>query len=147
MSQKFILHAGARDRSHILANCTAFLGKLTSAKSWVVEIKQYRKTRSNDQNEALWGLAYPIIAKALGEDVNTIHEYMLGEHFGWIESVVFGKRKSRPARTTTTGYRGEPDTLSTVDFASYFDFIQRRAGENGVHIPDPNPAWREAKAA
>ncbi len=147
MSQRFVLHAGDSERMRILANCAALLGKLTAAKSWSIEIKQYRKTRTNDQNETLWGLAYPIIAKAIGEDVNTIHEYMLGEYFGWIESTVFGKKKARPARTTTTGYRGEPDTLSTIDFAGYFDFIQRRAAENGVHVPDPDPFWREAQAA
>jgi len=143
MTSRFVLHAGDDERPRILANCAAFLGALAGDRSWVVEIKRYTKQRSNDQNAALWGLAYPIMEKATGQDVNAWHEYMLGEHFGWIESNMFGKRKLRPARTTTTGFRGEDAVLSTVEFAEFFDFIQRRCAENGIHIPDPDPFWRE----
>lgn len=147
MSQKFVLHAGDPERMRILANCAAFLGKLTAAKSWTIEIKQSVKERTDPQNKALWGVAYPALQAATGQPANDWHEYMLGEWFGWVEYTLFGKRKLRPARTTTTGYDGEQNKLSTAEFAEYYEFIQARASENGVFVPDPDPLWREAKAA
>lgn len=146
MSQSFILHKGDANRPTVLANAVGFLGKLPDTHSWRVEIKRYVKTKSTEQNSALWGLAYPILRDATGEDVNDWHEFMLGEHFGWIETNLFGKRKQKPARTTTTGFRGEDAPLSTVEFAAFFDFIQRRAAQHGVFIPDPDPLYR-SKAA
>lgn len=143
MSQSFILHKGDPRRAGVLERLCAFLGALDDGKSWRIEVTLYRKTRTNDQNAALWGLAYPILEKATGQPVNDWHEYMLGEFFGWTEYTLFCKRKLRPARTTTTGFRGEPNTLSRVEFAEFFDFIQRRAAENGIFIPDPDPFWRE----
>lgn len=144
MSQKFVLRSGDANRSFVLSNATTFIAQLGVDKSWSIEIKQYRKERSDDQNRALWGVAYPALKKATGQSVNDWHEYMLGEYFGWVDYTIFGKRKLRPARTTTTGFRGEPDKLSTTDFSDYYEFIQRRARENGVHVPDPDPLhWRD----
>lgn len=147
MSQKFILHAGDVQRGSVLANCASFLAKLTPAKSWVVEIKQYSKERTDPQNNALWGVAYPALQAATGQSVNDWHEYMLGEWFGWVDYTLFGKRKLRPARTTTTGFDGEPNKLSTTEFAEFYAFIQMRSAQHGVYVPDPDPFWREAKAA
>lgn len=148
MSQRFVLHANDDRRATVMANLRAFLDRLAPGRSWAIEVKQHRKDRTSDQNRALWGVAYPALEIATGQPVNDWHEYMLGEHFGWVEYSLFGKRKLRPARTTTTGYAGEDDVLSTIDFAAFYDFIQRRAGEHGVHVPDPDPFWREqARAA
>jgi hypothetical protein len=146
-AQRFILHAGDDSWTRILANVWTLLNGLSKTKSWAIEIKRHVKSRSSDQNSAMWGLAYPLIADAIGEDVNTIHEYMLGEYFGWVETCVLGRKKLKPARTTTSGLNGESDVLDKLQFAAYFDFIQRRAAEHGIHIPDPDPFWREAKAA
>lgn len=143
MSQKFTLNARDAERPQVLANAHTFLDRLPQDKSWRIEVTLYRKTRSADQNAALWSVAYPALAEATGQGVNDWHEYMLGEYFGWVEYSLFGKRKLRPARTTTTGFSGEHDVLSTVDFARYYDFIQQRAAENGICVPDPDPFWRE----
>lgn len=145
MSQKFVLHTGDDRRETIMENLRRFLSLLPDEKSWVVEIKQYRKSRSTEQNSALWGVAYPALEEATGQGVNDWHEYMLGEHFGWVECSLFGKKKLKPARTTTTGYDGQPDTLPAAEFADYYDFIQRRAAVGGVFVPDPDPFWRDSR--
>lgn len=147
MKQTFVLHAGDPERSRILANCAAFLGKLTAAKSWEVTIKLYRKTRSSEQNKALWGVAYPAIVAATGQEAEDWHAYFLGEWFGWQEYTLFGRKKVKPKRTTTTGFDGEPNTLSTVEFAEFYAFIQMRCAQNGIYVPDPDPFWREQRAA
>jgi hypothetical protein len=143
MSETFILHGSDRDRPRVFTNLLAFLGRLPVSRAWKITITAYRRTRSEEQNNALWGVAYPALVEATGQGPNDWHEYMLGEYFGWVEYRLFGKRKLRPARTTTTGFDGQEDKLSTVDFAAFYDFIQQRAAENGVHVPDPDPFWRE----
>jgi hypothetical protein len=148
VSQSFVLHGNDPGRERVASNLCDFVRALDPKKAYRITVEAYRKRRSDDQNAALWGLAYPTIAKATGQDdVNEWHEYMLGEHFGWVESNLFGKRKLRPARTTTTGFNGEACTLSTAEFAEFFDFIQRRAAQNGIFIPDPDPFWREQARA
>lgn len=146
MSSTFVLHTD-QSRQRIFENLLSFLAQLPATKPWQIDVKQYRKERSDEQNKALWGVAYPALEKATGQSVNDWHEYMLGEYFGWIEYTLFGKRKLRPARTTTTGYSGEADKLSTADFADYYTFIQHRAAQNGVHVPDPDPLWQENRRA
>lgn len=147
MTQKFVLHAGDPERMRIMSNCAEWLGKLDAARSWVIEIKLYVKERTDPQNKALWGVAYPALQKATGQPANDWHEYMLGEWFGWIEYTLFGKRKVRPARTTTIDHEGRPNKLSTAEFAEFYDFIQLRAAQNGVYVPDPDPLWREQRRA
>lgn len=147
MSQTFVLHKGDSYRPSVLVRLIDFLRKLPESKSWKIEVTAHRKTRTNEQNAALWGVAYPALAEATGQPANDWHKYMLGEHFGWVEYSLFGKRKLRPARTTTTGYSGEDDVLSTADFAAFYDFIQQRAAENGVCVPDPDPFWHEQREA
>lgn len=147
MSQNFVLHANDHLRPGVLRNLIDFISRLPANKSWRIGVAQYRKTRSNDQNAALWAVAYPALEEATGQPVNDWHEYMLGEYFGWVEYSLFGKRKLRPARTTTTGFNGEESKLSTVEFAEFYDFIQQRAAENGIFVPDPDPFWKERRRA
>lgn len=133
----------------MLQNTVEFLSRLSATRAWEIVIRPYVRDKTDPQNKSLWGLAYPILERATGQDAEDWHEYFCGEKFGWVEKEFFGKRKLRPARTTTTDYDGNKNNLNTIEFAEFFDFIQRRCAENGVHIPDPDPFWREqlAKAA
>lgn len=95
-----------------------------------VDAKPWKRTRSNEQNAYLWGVCYAALRDATGQDVNDWHEYMLGEWAGWEEHELFGRRRLRPVRRSSK--------LSTVEFSDYVAFIQQRAAENGVFIPDPD---------
>lgn len=108
----------------------AFLDKLPTAKKWKVTVGLYRKRRSDQQNRYLWGVAYKTLQDATGQEAQDWHEYMLGEHFGWEEYEMFGKRKIRPKQRSSK--------LTTMEFMDFVDFIQRRAAEHGIYIPDPN---------
>lgn len=117
--------------------------QLSLDRAWEVTIKRYRRERTDLQNKALFGLAYKILHEETGNDVDDLHTFFLGEHFGWVEYDVLGSKRRRPARTTTTDEHGKRSRLSTVEFAAFFEFIQRRAMEAaGVFIPDPDPDWK-----
>ena len=108
----------------------AFLDRLPMARKWKVTIELYAKRRSDQQNRYLWGVAYKTLQDSTGQPAEDWHTYMLGEHFGWEEIELFGKKKLRPKQRSSK--------LTTMEFCDYVDFIQQRAAENGIYIPDPN---------
>ena len=142
---KYEILPGAIDRSELIDMAVLEIRSLAPTRAWTVEVKRYVKTKTNKQTAALFGLAYPILARETGHGVNDWHEYFCGEHFGWVERNFFGRRKLEPARTLTTGYNGEPDEISAEGCASLFDFVQARAAQNNIIIPDPDPHWRQRR--
>lgn len=125
--QMFELPPEGRER--IADNLRAFVLKAFPGKRVKVSVEQFRKRRSNEQNRYLWGVCYKALRDATGQDAEDWHSYFLGEWSGWEEYELFGKRRLRPLRRSSK--------LSTVEFADYVAFIQQRAAEHGVFIPDP----------
>ena len=82
MSQNFVLHANDHHRPGVLRNLIDFINRLPANKAWKIGVAQYRKTRTNEQNAALWAVAYPTLEEATGQPANDWHDYMLGEYFG-----------------------------------------------------------------
>ena len=144
MSQSFTLNAGGAERPQVLANAIRHLQSLQPGKSWKVEIKEARKSRTLDQNAALWAVAYPPLRDATGHSLEELHEYFCGEFFGWAEYEVMGNPRCRPVRTTTTGEDGARDVINTAAFAEFFATVQRIAANMGVIIPDPDPFHGDA---
>lgn len=121
------------------ARVFTYLCGLSCDKAWELTVELFRRTRSNQQNRALWGLAYKVLEEETGNDPDDMHEYFLGEHTGWVTRTVFGRKRLVP--------RKRSHDMSTLEFVEFFDFIQRRAAETvGVFIPDPDPFWREHMA-
>ena len=95
----------------------------------------------NEQNALLFGVVYPPIAEAMGYEVEDIHEYMLGRHFGWVDAKVPKTPRnpegleSRPFRTTTRDENGKRNVLSTVEFSKFLDTGERVAAQAGVFVP------------
>ena len=111
-----------------------YLGNLPAAKAYTVEVKEYRRNRSSEQNRYLWGVVYRRIIDAMPAmklDPDHLHEYWLGECFGWDVCDVIGLAKKVPMKRSSK--------LSTVEFIEFYEFIQRRCATTmGLHIPDPN---------
>jgi len=118
------------------AGLLAFLDRLPGNVKWKVTIAKYAKRRSDQQNRYLWGVAYKILQDRTGQPASDWHDYFLGEHFGWEETELFGKKKLRP--------RGRSSKLSTGEFMDFVDFIQMRAAEYGIDIPNPNEPMEDA---
>ena len=139
-SRVFVLIDDAR-----AANAVSFIQSLPKDGSMEVEIRPRKKPRSQNQNAALWGVAYPPIMEAMGlrgeKEREEIHEYFCGEYFGWVEYQILDKRKVRPKRTTTKNEDGKRDILTKMDMSDFFAFVQQRAADNGIYVPDPDPLY------
>jgi hypothetical protein len=110
------------------------LDDLDQGKAWTVAVKPYRKKRSNSQNAYYWAALVNEIALETGHDANEVHEFLLGECFGWQESEVFGRRKVRPSRTSSQ--------LNVNQFSSYCQWVQAWASKNlGMVLEDPPEGW------
>jgi hypothetical protein len=123
-----------RDRQ--ICNVVDYLEDLPISEGFRVEVHEHKATRSLAQNAYLWSAVYPTIARHLeGWDLEDIHSYCLGEHFGWETIEGFGKKRMRPLRRSSK--------LSKLEFMTYIEFIQRRMAQHGIIIPDPDPNYLE----
>lgn len=134
--QTFILPRASRgDRERAVGRVARFLAGLGDGDAWKVEITKSRKRRSDQQNRYLWGVCYPTFLSGGGEELRDwaaedLHEYFLGEVFGWERLQGLGRTRMRPLKRSSR--------LSTVEFGEFVAAIQRKAAELGIYIPDPN---------
>lgn len=122
-------------RDSIICKIVDAIEDLPAAMGFRVEILEHKSTRSLAQNAYLWGVVYPAILEGAGNQLagwrdTELHEYFLGEHFGWEVITGFGKKKQRPIRRSRR--------LSKFEFMQYVEFIQRKAAELGIVVPDPS---------
>lgn len=116
----------------VMERVLAVVRSLPIDKGWRVEVHEQKGTRSEQQNRYLWGVCYPTILTAPGMEgweAKDVHEYFLGEHFGWDRVDMFGKTRLRPMRRSSK--------LSKLEFAEYVEFIQRSMADRGIYIEDP----------
>ena len=141
MTQSYALHKSdppsLRDR--VRANVHAFIDRLPVSKSWRIEVKELRKDRSTAQNNALWGVAYPVLSEATGYTPEELHEVFCRRFFGIVEREVMGELITRPRRTTTTNENGARDLIDTATFTLFYERIQQVGAEFCIDVPDPDP--------
>jgi hypothetical protein len=144
-NQPYVLHANAPERDTVRANLHAFIDRLPVAKSWSIIVGPYHKPRSDKQRSALFAVAYAPIMEHMGlrgeQDKADLHAFWCGEFWGWHPTL-----RNKPLRTTTRNERGERDVISTRVALDLYRFIQQRAAEQGIDVPDPDPFWKENAA-
>lgn len=91
--------------------------------------------RSDQQNRYLWGVVYPAIleqgaAHLKNMTADDLHEYFLGEVYGWDESECFGRKRLKPLRRS--------HNLKVSEFMEYVGEITARMAEIGIVVPEPN---------
>jgi len=90
-------------------------------------------SRSIEQNRYLWGVCYEMILnnglKDQGWRNTDLHDYFLGEHFGWETIEGFGRKRMKPIHRSST--------LSKMEFVDYVAFVHEKAAGMGIVIPDP----------
>jgi hypothetical protein len=94
-------------------------------------IKKSRRT--NDQNALLWAL-YSDALKQGGEALggwttDDVHEYMLGEYWGWDKCTAFGRTRLKPKRRSSR--------LAKSEFSDFVEFVVRKFSEHGIVLELP----------
>jgi len=107
---------------------------LSPDKTWAIEVTEWKKPRTNQQNAFLWGVAYPAILEGGGEALHgwtrdDLHEYFLGECFGWETLEGFGRKRMRPFKRSSK--------LTKQEFSEYLLFLETRCAQMGIVIPEP----------
>ena len=138
MTQTYILHASGPRRDGILANAHAFLDRLPATKSWRIEVSEYRKQRTDAQNNALFGVAYPAFRET-GYTPDELHDAFCRRFFGTVEREIMGELVTQPRRTTTRDERGKRDVMAAGDFSDFYAMVQQVGAEAGVDVPSPDP--------
>ena len=132
--KKLATPEGASANAHIervRENCIAELRALPTSKAWRVEITEYRKKRSLDQNAYLHAVPLKMISDKTGYDIEDVKQYLCGEWSGWNETEVFGQKRLKPTLTTS-----QMDTAQMTEFIDWL--VWYGAEKMGLTIPYPN---------
>ena len=94
-----------------------------------VSAKPWKPKRSNEANAYLWGVVYKAFTDVLdGWDAEDVHEYLLGECFGWDQITGMGRVRLKPVKRSSR--------MTKKEFADYVDFCIRKGAEHGVFVPE-----------
>lgn len=139
--QKFVIQPD-KARASSIEKIVNYMRSLPVDKPFSVTIGKLVRERTNKQNAALWGLAYPIIKNETGNSPDDMHRHFCIEFFGSKELNINGQFDIKPRRTTTHDKDGHKDVIDTEEFYNFFLLVQSQSAEYGVDIPDPSPEWK-----
>lgn len=126
--KRFIIHKQDALRRE---NCRQYIDELDPNRKWRVEIKEYRKQRSNEQNAYIHAVPFALICEHTGYTIDDMKEYLCGEFTGWETYEVMGKKKQRPIQTTSQ--------MDTRVMTNFIDWLQWWASSTlNLRIPSPN---------
>lgn len=108
----------------IIKNC---LDVVRNSYNCTVEIKPYKKGRSNSQNRLYWSLL-GIIAKDAGYEIDDLHTAIKVRFLGTSEKFIAGNLVTIPKSTTT---------LNTREFTELIEKIYALGAEMGIVLPVP----------
>ena len=102
--------------------------------AWQVTVEPFKKPRTNQQNAYLWGVVYPTILEAGGETLrgwqaDDLHEYFLGEIYGWETLDGMGRKRMKPVKRSSR--------MSRSDFMNFLEEISQRCANLCILIPEP----------
>jgi hypothetical protein len=120
-------------KSAIVNSVAVLVRQLDESRAWVVTVEEFRRPRTNQQNAFLWGVVYPCVIEAgnlEGWTPNDLHEYFLGECFGWETLEGMGRKKVKPVKRSSR--------LNKQEFSDYLEFISAKCADMGIVIPEPN---------
>ena len=121
----------------IIKAVATMVAAIDISKAWCISVEPWKRKRSDAQNRFLWGVAYPMILEQGGETLggwtrDDLHDYFLGECFGWEVLEGFGRKRMRPLKRSSG--------LNKDEFKEYLMFIEQRCLDMGMG-PLPEPVY------
>lgn len=95
-----------------------------------ISSREWKPKRSEQANRYLFGVVYAIISQETGNNVNDLHEFYLGEFFGWEEYEVLGRKRVRPRERSSKQVKSR--------FSEFLESVISHAASLGIVIPPPN---------
>jgi hypothetical protein len=130
MSNFFILRDEPRRES-----CINYLRAMNlNGRLLEVNIKPYKKSRSNAQNRLLWSW-YNELEDVTGYKADDLHELLKVRFLGTEEKEIWGE-KLTVAKSTTK--------LTTTEFTEYLEKVEMLANELNITLPKPADLYNEA---
>lgn len=121
----------------IIKAVAVMVAAIDTSKTWCISVEPWKRKRTDAQNRFLWGVAYPMILEQGGETLggwtrDDLHEYFLGECFGWEVLEGFGRKRMRPQKRSSA--------LTKTEFTEYLMFLEQRCLDMGFG-PLPEPVY------
>lgn len=111
-----------------LNNCLAFITRLPLDKEWSVEIKPFKKQRSDSQNRLYWSWIH-CFSDYNGDLPDDLHDHFRKSFLGYKRTKVLGKWRKRLISTTE---------LNVEQFTAYLNRIEMVAREIDLQLPKPD---------
>jgi hypothetical protein len=125
-----VIYLNAQRQPSATDRLKAVVGALDASKAWRITIAEMKSKRSSEQNSLLWAIYSEIIrvgGEAMqGHTKDELHEFFLGDFFGWEIKPLFGKKKQVPKRRSSK--------LNKQEFSDFVEHILRFMAERGVYI-------------
>ena len=108
---------------------------LDPQKPWSIEITEWKKPRTNQQLRYLFGVVYPMVLEAGGEALQgytreDLHDFFLGEVYGWQELNALGRAQIKPVRRTSK--------MTKAEFTDFLYSIENKCIDMGIGpLPEP----------
>ena len=127
---RHVIPKGNLAHEHKIKVCV-MIGDLDENRAHLVQVTQYRKKRSLEQNAFVHAVPLKIISEHTGMEIEDLKSYLLGKAFGFVEFEMFGERRKRPAKRSSE--------LNTAQFSFWMEFIEAWASQElQLIIPRPN---------
>jgi hypothetical protein len=109
------------------------LTTLPKERPFVVLVTEKKPSRSLQQNSTLWALYDDIIERGgetmAGWEGKDLHEFFLGEHYGWDRLEGMKRTRLKPLKRSST--------MSKTQFSEHLDFIVRYMVKQGIVLELP----------
>lgn len=126
--KRFVIHKQDALRRE---NCRQFIDELDPNKKWRVEIKEYRRQRSTEQNAYIHAVPLKLMSDHTGYTIDEMKEYCCGEFAGWEDYTIFGVTRPRPIKTTSQ--------MNTKEMTEFIEWMQWFGSSTlNLYIPSPN---------
>lgn len=119
----------------IANSVTQMVQQITSDRAWCIEVSEWKKPRSNQQLRYLFGVVYPMVLEAGGEALGgytreDLHDFFLGEIYGWQELNALGRTQLKPLRRTSK--------MTRAEFTDFLYAIENKCIEMNIGpLPEP----------